>query len=98
MNVLGVSCQQGVVGMDDNYISPEFLDDDLQAGAERLDSSAHSSMNRTTRAGEDPVRATAAGSSRIVDFTVMKAISAFELTMLVLTGRNLTLVERSPDE
>ncbi len=89
--------QLGVVGMDHNYTSPEFLEDDFQASAGPLNGD-QSTMNEAGRANEGLSRAAASGSNRLVNFTVAKVISAFELSILVLTGRDLTLVERSSDQ
>ncbi len=84
--------------MDDNYTRSEFPEDDLQASADPLDGNAQSSVNITVSGKDGLFRNTASGSSRVREFAVAKTIAAFELTMLVLTGRNLTLVERSPDQ
>jgi len=89
--------QQGVVGMNDNGTNSEFLENDFGAGSGPLNGD-QSAMKEAGRVNEGLGRVTASGSNRLVNFTVSKAISAFELSMLVLTGRNLTLVERSSDQ
>lgn len=93
-----LSCRQGVVGMNENHISSDFLSDDLPANAEPKDGRVNGSNNEIVRMEDGLDGAATAGSSRIVDFAVARAIAGFELSMLVLTGRNINLVQRSPNE
>ena len=84
--------------MNENHFSSDFLSDDLPASAEPTNGKFNGSK-RTVRADDDSLASAASsGPSRIVDFAVARAIAGFELTMLVLTGRNITLVQRSSNE
>ena len=83
--------------MNENYTRSDFLEDDMQTRGESVDGEDQNSMNSTVLGGDRAGRAELSGSS-IRELAVAKTIAVFELTMLVLTGRNLTMVERSPDQ
>ena len=97
LGALRLPRHQGVVGMNDNHISSEFLSDDLPASAKPKNGTVKG-KNNTVQADNSLSGAATFGSSRIIDFAVARAIAGFELTMLVLTGRNITLVQRSSDQ
>jgi len=93
------SCRQGVVGLNENHISSDFFSDDLRATSGPKNRRVNGPKD-DARAGDDDglTGGAAPGSSGIIDLAVAKAIAGFELTMLVLTGRNITLVQRSSRE